>query len=155
VTNRLLSWHWLIDLFWLTFLLLLLRHFWRDRRLLQQTKFWLITKGHITHFAWTHEGHQLWPKIEYSYQVFDKDFIGEYLFLDTSHNNPSSRYARKIAYRAAIAFEKDEDIDVFYNPNNPEQAALDITMPRKLSLILILLVGLIILHLGMMVYHLL
>lgn len=155
MTNWLLSWHWLLDLLWLIFLLVLLRHFWRDRQSLQQTKFWLITKGRITRFVWTREGHQLWPKIEYTYQVFDRDFIGEYLFLDTSHNNPNSKYARKVAYRAAIAFEKDEEIDIFYNPNNPEQAALDVTMPRKLNLIIILLVLLIIVHLGVVGYHLL
>jgi hypothetical protein len=136
-----------LDLVWLFFLLFMLWHFWRARRFLAQTKFWLITKGRITRFEWTREGPRLWPKIQYTYQVFDKDFYGEYLFLDTSHNNPNSKYARKVAYRAAVAYEEDKDIDVFYNPNNPEQAVLDITIPHKLNLIIVLLVLLIILHL--------
>lgn len=125
----------------------MLWYFWRDRQFLAQAKYWLITKGRITLFEWTQEGPRLWPKIQYTYQVFDKDFYGEYLFLDTAHNNPNSKYARNIAYRAAMAYEDDVDIDVFYNPNNPQQAVLDITIPRKLNLIIVLLLILIILHL--------
>lgn len=150
-----MSWQGLLDLVWLIFLLSMLRHFWRDRQLLAQTKFWLITKGHITVFEWTREGHRLWPRVEYTYQVFDQDFQGEYLFLDTAHNNPNSKYARTVAYRAAIAYENDEEIDVFYNPNNPQQAVLDITMPRKLNIIIALLVMLIILHLVVVIERLL
>lgn len=146
-----MSWRGLLDLAWLFFLLFMLRYFWRNRQFLAQSKDWLITKGRITLFEWTQEGPRLWPKIQYTYQVFDKDFYGEYLFLDTSHNNPNSKYARKIAYRAAMAYEDDVDIDVFYNPNNPQQAVLDITMPRKLNLIIALLLILIILHLVVVV----
>jgi hypothetical protein len=53
-----------------------------------------------------------------------------------------------------VAYEEDADIDVFYNPNNPTQAALDITMPRKLNLIVGLLLALIILHLVVVIVHL-
>nr|WP_043873677.1 DUF3592 domain-containing protein [Legionella massiliensis] len=142
-----MSWRGVLDFAWLFFLLFMLWYFWRDRQFLAQSKYWLITKGRITLFEWTQEGPRLWPKIQYTYQVFDKDFYSEYLFLDTSHNNPNSKYARNIAYRAAMAYEDDVDIDVFYNPNNPQQAALDITIPRKLNLIIALLLILIILHL--------
>lgn len=155
MVNWLRSWHGLLDVAWLVFLLTILRHFWRERQILAQTKFWLITKGRITVFEWTREGPRLWPSIEYTYQVFDKDFYGEYLFLDTSHNNPNSKYARRVAYRAAMAYENDEEIDVFYNPNNPQQAVLDITMPRKLNLIITLLVALIVFHLVVVGVHLL
>lgn len=144
----------LLDLAWLLFLLLMLRHFWRDRQLLRQARFWLITKGRISQFRWVRDGHRLWPKIEYVYRVFDHEFQGEYLFLDTSHNNPASNYARKVAYRAAMAYEHDQDIDVFYNPDNPEQSALDITMPRKLNLIIAFLSALIVLHLAIVGYRL-
>lgn len=136
----------MLDLAWLFFLLFMLWHFWRARQFLAQTKYWLITKGRITVFKWTHEGPRWWPQIQYSYQVFDQDFCGQYLFLDTSHNNPNSKYARKVAYRAAMAYEDDREIDVFYNPNNPQQAVLDITIPRKLNLIIVLLGLLVILH---------
>jgi hypothetical protein len=141
-----MSWRGMLDLIWLFFLFYLLWHFWRDRQFLAQAQYWLITKGRITLFEWVREGPRLWPKIQYKYQVFDHDYYGEYLFLDTSLNNPNSKYAREIAYRAAMAYEDDVDIDVFYNPNNPEQAALDITIPRKLNLIVALLIGLIIVH---------
>lgn len=153
--NWLTSWRGIGDITWLSFLLVLLWHFAREWCVLQQTKHWLIAKGRITQLIWTHERHHLWPKIEYTYQVYERDFVGEYFFLDTTHNNPYSAYARKVAYRAAIAFEKDEDIDVFYNPNNPLQAALDVTIPAKLTVIICLLLGLIAIHLMMIVHHLL
>ncbi|WP_078767506.1 DUF3592 domain-containing protein [Legionella maceachernii] len=133
----------------------MLRYFWRDRRALAQTRSWLITKGRITSFEWTREGPRLWPRIKYHYQVFDQDFEGEYLFLDTAHNTPNSKYARKVAYKAAMAYERNAEIDVFYNPNNPEQAVLDIAMPKKLNLIILLLIMLIILHLVVVTVRLL
>ena len=142
-----MSWRAGLDLIWLIFLLYLLWHFWRDRQFLAQTQDWLITKGRITLFEWTREGPRLWPKIQYKYQVLDQDFYGEYLFLDTAHNNPTSKYARMVAYRAAVAYEEDAEIDVHYNPNDPKQAVLDITIPRKLNLILVLVAALIIVHL--------
>ncbi|MBA2651529.1 MAG: DUF3592 domain-containing protein [Tatlockia sp.] len=145
----------MLDLIWLFFLSYLLWHFWRDRQLLARARHWLITKGRITHFEWARVGRLLWPKIQYTYQVFEKNYSSEYLFLDTSHNNPNSKYSRLIAYRAAMAYEEDADIDVFYNPNNPQQAALDITMPRKLNIIIGLLCILIIVHLTVVLVHLL
>lgn len=151
ITHWLISPRGMLDLAWLFFLLFMLWHFWRARQFLAQAKDWLITKGRITVFKWTREGPRVWPKIQYAYQVLDHDFLGEYLFLDTSHNNPNSKYARKVAYRAAMAYENDSEIDVFYNPNNPQQAVLDITIPRKLNLIIILLVFLVILHLAVIV----
>jgi len=76
-------WQSLLDFAWLLFLLFMLKYFWQDRQLLAQTRDWLITKGRITVFEWAREGHLLWPKIEYDYQIFDQEFQGEYLFLDT------------------------------------------------------------------------
>ncbi|MFC3908245.1 DUF3592 domain-containing protein [Legionella dresdenensis] len=153
--NWLLSWRGLIDIAWLVFLLAMLRHFWQERWFLSEARYWLIVKGRITRLEWSQEGSRLWPKIEYSYQVNERDFLGEYLFLDTSHNTPNSRYARKLAYQVAMAFKKDEEITVFYNPDNPTQSALDVHIPTKLNLIIGLIMFLIIVHLGVIVYRLL
>lgn len=148
-------WRWVLDLGWLLFLLVLLKHFWHDRQLLVQAQSWLKVKGHVTRCEWVGVGHSVWPKIEYSYQVNDKDLLGEYLFLDTAHNNPNSKYSRRIAYKAALAFKEGTEIDIYYNPNHPEQSALDVAMPRKLNVILIALGILIMIHLGVMIwYHL-
>ncbi|STX50112.1 Protein of uncharacterised function (DUF3592) [Legionella busanensis] len=143
-----ISWRGAADITWLLLLLLLLKHFWHDRQTLLKARTWFLTKGRITRFLWTRDGYHLWPKIEYTYQVYDKDFLGEYFFLDTSHNNPNSKYSRRVAYRAAVAFEKDEDIDVFYNPIDPQQAVLDVKIPTKLNFIIVLLACLILVHLG-------
>lgn len=144
---------WVLDVGWLLFLLALLRHFWQDRQVLMQAQSWLKVKGHITACEWIHAGHSVWPKIEYSYQVYDKDLLGEYLFLDTAHNNPNSKYARQVAYKAAIAFKEYAEIDIYYNPSHPEQSALDVSMPRKLNFILMLIGSMIVLHLGLMVWR--
>lgn len=150
-----LSWSWILDAGWLIFLLILLRHFWLDRQQLLQAQSWLKTRGHITSCEWIEQGHSIWPKIEYTYQVHEKDLTGEYLFLDTSHNSPNSKYSRNIAYKAAVAFKENSQIDVYYNPNHPEQSALDVTMPRKLTVILVLIGALIGLHLVIIALRLL
>jgi len=149
------AWHWVLDLGWLAVLLLLLKHFWRDRRALRDAQYWLKAKGHITSCELTQSGNRVWPKIEYTYQVYDKDLIGEYLFLDTAHNNPSSKYSRSVAYKAAVAFKEEKEIDIYYNPNRPEQSALDVTIPIKLNAIIALIGFFIVVHIGLMVWRLL
>lgn len=146
-------WRWMLDLGWLLFLLILFRHFWRDRQLLLQAQSWLKVKGQITACEWTKVGHSVWPKIEYTYQVNEQSLIGEYLFLDTAHNNPNSKYSRSVAYKAAVAFQENAEIEVYYNPNQPEQSALDVTIPSKLNIILILIGMLIVVHLGLIVWR--
>ncbi|HHF7374868.1 DUF3592 domain-containing protein [Legionella bozemanae] len=147
------TWRWVLDLGWLLFLLIIFRHFWRDRQVLVQAQTWLQVKGRITACEWTKVGHSVWPKIEYTYQVYDKNLTGEYLFLDTAHNNPNSKYSRGVAYKAAIAFQENAEIDVYYNPNHPEQSALDVTIPTKLNIILILIGMLIVVHLGLIAWR--
>lgn len=147
--------HRVLDMAWLLFLLLMLRHFWRDRQYLLKSQQWSVIDGRITKLEWTQYGHSFWPKIEYTYQVNEEEFTGEYLLLDTSHNTPHSRYARKIAYRAAMAYDKNEKIEIFFNPEDPRQSALDVSMPKKLNVIIGLLVALIILHLAIVGYRLL
>jgi hypothetical protein len=144
---------WIWDLGWLFFLLWLFFHFWQKKRILVQAQSWFIAKGHITECEWTKVGHSVWPKIEYSYKVEDKEEQGEHLFLDTTHNNPNSAYARQVAYRVAVAFKEETEVDVYYNPQDPEQSALDVSMPTKLTLILILISLLIGVHLGLIVWH--
>ncbi len=145
----------LFDLLWLLFLLAMFWYFWQNRQLLKRARSWSTTKGHITQFIWTNEDHRLRPKIEYTYQVLDKYFTSQRLFLDTSLNNLNSNFARKVAYHAAIAYEKNEDVDVFYNPDDPQQSVLAITIPRQLNFIIALLAILIILHIAIIVESLL
>lgn len=148
-------WRWAIDLLWLIVLLGLLNHFWRSRQVLVQAQSWLKVKGHITSCQWVEEGHSIWPKIEYVYRVNDQELVGHYLFLDTAHNNPNSKYSRRMAYNAAIAFQKYSEIDIYYNPNEPEESALDVSMPIKLNVILILIGILLVFHLGTIVLRVL
>nr|WP_256478898.1 DUF3592 domain-containing protein [Legionella sp. 27cVA30] len=129
----------MVDIGWLLFLLLLFAYFWRARREIVQTRSWWVTKGQVTRCEWMAQGHRLWPKIEYIYKVNDREFIGEHLFFDTLHNNPNTRYARKVAYEVAHAYKSNESIDVFYNPEKPEQSAINITIPWKLNFILLLI----------------
>lgn len=146
-------WQALLDIGWFFLLLLLLGHFSRERRELVKAQSWLITKGHITHCEWTSIGHSVWPDIEYTYHVHSQELKGKYLFLDTRHNNPNSRYARNMAYQVAIAFKENKAINVYYNPNQPEQSALDVTIPKKLNVIICLLGIFLITHLGLMAFR--
>ncbi len=128
-----------IELGWCIFLLFLLRHFWQSRQVLINARGWLKATGYITQCELVHAGHNVWPKIEYEYLVYEQTLIGHYLFLDTAHNNPNSKYARKIAYDAITAYNSHLEIDVYYNPNRPEESALDVSMPIKLNVILIMI----------------
>ncbi|KTD32594.1 DUF3592 domain-containing protein [Legionella israelensis] len=149
------SWQGLLDLSWLLFLLLILRYFWKDRQALLQTRNWLKTKGKVTRCEWTRQEHRVWPEIEYLYEVNEQEFIGQYLFLDTSHNDPNSAYARGIAYKAAMSYEKNQEIDVYYDPFHPQRSALDIRIPRKLNVVIALIIGFIVLHLCVIAYQIL
>lgn len=141
------SWDGLLDLGWLLFLSLLLAYFWLQRHTMLKAQHWQKTRGHISRFEWITHGHRVWPKIEYIYQVHDQEFIGEHLFVDMTYINPNSRYARKFAYQVANAYKNNEDLAVFYNPEKPAQAVLNVSMPRKLNLIIVLISALIALHL--------
>ncbi len=142
-----------LDLAWLFVLVFLFQHFWKKRQALLDAQGWLKAKGHITYYKLIREGHTLWPKVEYEYFVYDKNLIGHYLFLDTAHNNPNSKYSRSIAYKAAIAYQDHQEIDVYYNPNKPEESALDVTIPIKLTGILVVIAVLIVLHLALIAFH--
>lgn len=145
--------HAMLDLVWLLFLLVMLFYFWQERRHLKKSLRWPQTTGHITQFNWTKEGHQLWPKITYAYWVNEQEYIGDSLLLSSAHTSYSSAHARKVAYRAAMAFERNEAIDVYYNPEAPDQAVLDIRLPKKLDVIILLLLFFIALHLTIVGYH--
>lgn len=149
IMSGLYSWQAAVDIGWLVLLFIVFYHFWQARAQLAEAKSWLITKGKITHCEWVTMGQSIWPKIEYSYEVYNKELVGHYLFLDTAHNNPNSTYARRVAYRVALAFKDNSDIDVYYNPNHPEQSALDVIIPKKLNVILIVVGALILLQVAM------
>ena len=142
---------WTLDFVWLLLLFILLNHFWQKRTDLASAQSWLKVKGRIISCEWTAVGHSVWPKIEYIYQVHERELTGEYLFLDTSHNNPHSQYARNMAHKAALAFKENTEIDIYYNPNRPEQSALDVTIPVKLNVILIAMSSLILLHVSIII----
>jgi hypothetical protein len=148
-------WQAALDIAWLTILVMVFHHFWKNRQFLIDAQGWLKAKGHITHYKLVKEGHSVWPTIEYEYCVYEQHLIGHYLFLDTAHNNPSSTYSRRIAYNAAMAYKDHLEIEVYYNPNRPEESALDVTMPTKLNAILIIIGGLVAVQLVMMVFRLL
>jgi hypothetical protein len=145
--DRILTWQSALDLGWFIFLMLLLLYFLRVRWRIQQAASWEKTKGQITRCEWITQAHRLWPKVEYLYKVGEREFMGEEMFYDTSHRTLNNPYARKVAYEVAQAFKNNEDVEVFYNPEEPDEAVLDITIPGKLNLILVLIGLLITFHL--------
>lgn len=140
-----------IDLGWLIFLIGLFAYFWRARQMTIQTKLWFKTQGRITYCEMTTYEESAWPKIEYTYQVDGNEFTGQTFFLDMAHNNLHSTHARTLAYRLVCAYKGGEDIDVYYNPDNPEQAVLDTTTPWKLNAILGVITALFLLHVAIFI----
>ena len=151
----LISWHSLIDFVWLAGLLILLGYFYKDWKVFKNANQWQTTYGYISQFSWTEQSNFLWPKIEYTYQVYEQDFLGTHLVLDNPYINLHSPSAREAAYRAAVAFKKDEEVLIFYDPNDPSQSALDVRTPGKLKAIIGILVLFLTIHLFRMAYHLL
>lgn len=143
------------DLIWLGFLIILLIYFWRKRQEAKQTLNWVKTTGRIIQCEFTQDGHRIWPKLEYSYMVNEQEYTAEHLFPDTFHNNPDSKYARKIAYNAAIAWKQQQEITVYYDPFYPQRAALDVHVPVKLTVVVLLISLLLAVHLTTMLYSLL
>ena len=150
MTLQLIIWKNVLDIGWLLFLSLVFRYFWLRRQETVKAKHWVKARGRITQCEWLINDKHIWPKVEYSYQVGDRDFTCEHIFLDTTHNVPYSKPARLLAYKIVTAFQENADIDVYYNPEHPMQAVLDTTVPRKLNVILCIIAALIVLHLGVM-----
>lgn len=144
-----------LDLGWLLLLSFLLGYFWYVRRQAVRAREWNKAKARIVRCELIREGPRLWPKIEYIYNVDQQDYVGEHLFFDTSHQNPNSLQARQLAYYVANAYKNDEDIEIYYNPNHPEQAVISIRVPWKLNLIISLITTLIALHITIIVIQIL
>lgn len=136
----------LADGIWFVFLLGMLTYFLRQKNKLLKLKKWPKVKGRIINLQWEEENNRIWPQLVYQYQVEEKIYQGELLFEETLPRDTNSRLARAIAHRAVLAYQNHQEIDVFYNPNNPEDSVLDITVPLKLSIIIWLLWFLIGLH---------
>ena len=144
-----LAWKIYLDLGWLFLLSLLLMYFWYTRRqAVKAQNTWHKTKAQIIRCEWAKQGPRLWPKIQYRYQVDGQDYLSEHLFFDTRHQSPNSQRARQLAYYVANAFKNNEEIEIYYNPEKPEQAVINIRIPWKLNLIISLLAALIALHLA-------
>lgn len=142
------------DWLWLGLLLIMLLLLWHNKRQLRKkTTSWQHTLGRVNVFEWTHHGHLPWPKIEYTYEVDGVEYEGSAFFLPMARHDLNANYARQLAYRIAVAYDKDEPIDVYYNPVQPEQAVLDISHPAKLTLFIGFVIFLLALHLTVMVIH--
>lgn len=146
MTFKAFSWQTVLDFGWLVFLLFVFKQFWMSRQQTYQTQGWMKSAGRITTCEWITYQHVLWPKIEYVYQVGDRDFTGDRICCDTVHQLPTSAHMRRLAYQIAHAYQENQTIEVYYNPNHPEQSVLDTTIPRKLQIILWVLSILIVVH---------
>ncbi|MBX9703839.1 MAG: DUF3592 domain-containing protein [Silvanigrellaceae bacterium] len=149
----LISWHSFIDFAWLAGLIILLVYFYKDWKVFKNLHQWQTTEGTISQFSWTEQSPLPWPKIEYTYQVYEQEFLGSRLVLDNPYINLHSPSAREVAYRATLAFKNDEEIIVFYDPINPAQSVLDVHTPRKLKVIIGMLVLFLTIHLFRMGYR--
>ncbi len=151
--GRFISWQTLLDLGWLIFLLIVFKYFLHHRKETLKAKDWIKAKGRITHCEWSSHGHSLWPKIEYIYQVGDIDYTGQSFFLDTAHVSRHSKHARQMAFETVMSFKKNEDVVVYYDPNQPKHAVLDTYMPQKINVTIGIVSVLIVLHLTLVIFR--
>ncbi len=151
---RLLSWQSLIDFLWLIFLIVLLIHFWKKRQILVAASSWKKTKGLIHELDWTKENNSLWLQVTYTYQLFEQEYLGDCIFLDEASNRKNNAYTRSVAYRIVMAFKNQDYLDVYYNPENLMESALDVKIPRGLEVVLVMVGALSLLQLITITNHL-
>lgn len=148
---KLLSWQSFFDFGLLILLLGIFAYFWRDLYKVKGAKNWIKTRGRISNYTLEKQGNSLWPKMEYTYLVADKQYTGYDFFLTSAHKEIYSLYARNLAYQMAKAYHANEEIDVYYNPKNPEEAVLDTTISHKLTFILAIIGAFIFIHLFLII----
>lgn len=153
VIDQIMSSRTIIDLIWLIFISGLFIYFLREYFTLKSYKNWSKTKAQVIKIQWHHHKNILWPKVEYLYHVGGYEYIGEHLFPDTFHNAPTSKYSRQIAYNTAKAYKDYKEIEIFFNPEQPEQSAIDVKIPRKVIFILFFLGFLIALHITIFLFR--
>ncbi|KTD52210.1 hypothetical protein Lqui_1054 [Legionella quinlivanii] len=147
-----MTWQGIIAFIWMLILLFMLGYFWRYRSKFKTSQAWPVAKGQITELIWVKKDHFLWADIQYSYVVNGVSYANNSLFIEQRFRSPKSAYARQVAYQAALAYEKGEDIRVFYNPSNPQEAALDTRVPLKLTIILVLLGAFLLFHVSSFIF---
>lgn len=144
----------IIDGIWLVLLLTIFAFFWQALQALREYKRWPSTKGRIITLEWLETNQFVWPQVTYSYHVQDQEFMADGLFPESGQYLLGRRSVQQLSYSIANAYEKKEEITVFYNPDDPRQAVLATTIPRKLLLIVGLLLFFIVLHLSVMISRL-
>lgn len=142
----------LISLVWIFLLLVLFAFFLIQYWNLKKIAGWPTTEGKITHFDMQEENQTFWPQIAYQYEVNGITHESHLFFPDTTHHTPQTRAAKKVAYQTAQAYLNDRPIPVHYNPSAPEQAVLDVKIPKKLIAILLILIGLILTEIILVIF---
>lgn len=133
------------DGLWLIFLLYALFYFWRARQKLIAAFDWLKTNGTIVACHYKEEKGRIWHQIDYSYEVNDQQLVGQFIVLNPYTNNPHQPYTCEQAHQ--------KQIEVYYNPNLPEQSTLDVRVPKKLNVMLLLISGILLVHLTILAYR--
>ena len=137
----------ILDVLWLLICVVFLVFFIHQWRLSRHIAKWPSTTGHIIKLTWHQDKERLWPEIEYMYSLNGYEYIGHDLFKDTRLNTINSKRARELAYKVAVAHKNHQEIDVYYNPDYPEDSALEVGIPKKIYVIMILLSGFLLFHL--------
>lgn len=151
MASSFVTWQTVLDIAWLIFLLLVLRYFGHQRRIHFSTKTWQQTKGRIIQCEWEIQGATKEPRIAFLFRVNAKDLFGDQLFFPPTQQYLSTAELRKGLYQVAAAYQSEQELTVYYDPNKPEHAALHVKCPVKLRLILVSITFFVIFHLGMMI----
>ncbi len=134
----------IVSLIWLAFLIAVFIFFLVQYRRLKQIAAWPVTEGKVVQFNLEKQNQTYWPSIVYEYLVNGQVHESEHFFSDTTHNTPQTPRAKKVAYNTAQAYLQEQPVTVHYNPQAPEQAVLDVNVPTKLIVIMLIVLGLIV-----------
>lgn len=153
--NHVISWVLLLDITWLILLTLILRNFLIDIRTLRTVSQWPQTQGKVESMELVETEGSYWPKLCYQYQVNDVEYSGKNIFLDSILNAPHKAYSKRVAHDIAKAYQQDEEVTVYYDPQHAELSVLNTRVPPKLYVIASILGLLIAGHLGFIAYKVL
>lgn len=142
-----------LDLLWLAILAISLRYFYQLRYKLKELALWHKTLATINSCEWQFEAGRRYPIIEYNYTVKQKKYRNSNVFVDNSYNFINSKYAVKKISALVNSWKNNEAVEVYYDPCEPENATLDLRVPKKLKYINYFLGFLVVTQLLVVVYH--
>ena len=136
----------LFNLLLLLLALLFLVHYLNDIRELRRIASWPQTPGELSHCHLQDDNKKYRLSVQYQYHVADQTYVSDVIQSPYDAEPFFSKKLRYFYYRLVRAFENREEITVFYDPNDPNQAVLYRSRSKKLYVYTLVFLVIIITH---------